>query len=149
MKSFMATLLALILGIGTFAQQVVYPPPSQNQIAGQTNRLCQDGWYSHDPNNQGACSYHGGFFVEGGESCDSKCQEGVAIGVGAAALAVGIIIAVERHKAHIREVRSECQAYPNNYVDKQGRLYSGRTDQPKKTELCSQWLEHHKEKGKK
>jgi len=91
---------------------IVYAP-TINEIPGQANLRCRDGWFSHSEHTQGACSYHGGLAATGtienggGGECGTGCKAavaGVAVGTG-----IGIAIAVH----HQRVVRKQiyCQQH--------------------------------------
>ena len=110
---------------------VTYMSPTPTAIEGQYNRQCNDGYWTHAPiGTSGVCSDHGGLAVEtSGGGCGRNCRD-AAIGVGAGVLAVGIAIAIRRHKEQNRENTEFCQAYPN------GNLNNGKS--------CAEWLSKHK-----
>jgi hypothetical protein len=133
MKNFVIAMLFLALSVLVSAQSA----PTTYMIEGQNNFPCQDGYYSHAVQTQGACSYHGGFASSGGgnESCDAKCKEIAGAAVGGVVLGVAIGVAIHRHHEHVKRTRYFCTEYPWDMADKK--------------HTCAQWLEKHKEKKKK
>jgi len=112
-------ILLLTLCLSALAQDGGYtnssghfiPSPTSYQMAGQFNRLCTDGMWSHSEHTQGACSYHGGLSATpagggGGGNCGKKCEAAVA----GAAVGTGIAIAFAVHHAHVVQEKQYCES---------------------------------------
>jgi hypothetical protein len=128
MKTALVIALLFLLCVGSALAQ---DAPTTYMIAGQNNFPCQDGYYSHAVQADGACSYHGGFAHGGrGGDCDAKCKEVTGAAVGGVAIGIAIGIAIHRHHEHIKKTRNFCTENPWAMADNK--------------HTCAQWLEKHK-----